>query len=88
MGKSKKRGKQSLKASPLFVPGANTSECEEFGTANITAMNSVNEKEMPKWFDSIQNFESEAVVIPLPDTPQKPLAKKTKRQGERDPEVY
>ncbi len=52
MGKSKKRGKQSLKASPLCVPGSYTSECEEFGSANITEMDSVNEKETPKWLDT------------------------------------
>ncbi len=41
----------------------NKKKSEEFGTANITAMDSVNEKETPKWFDSIQNFESEAFVL-------------------------
>lgn len=62
-------------------------ECAELSTANFTIMDLANENDSSMCYDIVQNFDTEAIVSPIPEMPQKPLAKKKNKQQEgRDPE--
>lgn len=52
------------------------SECAELSTANFTIMDLANENDSSMCYDTVQNFDTEAIVSPIPEMPQKPLAKK------------
>lgn len=88
MGKSKKKtkGKQIFNVIPDCVSDAYKSKWSEFSFSNLTMMDATSEGEALEVSDSVPVFDEKALGAPFPDTPIKPLAKKSKRHVERVPE--